>query len=88
VFVLVGPFNEPMLTEASRAVYQERTREVGRWLAEQGIPHRVAAPLPSDDYADASHPLGRGYDRLAERLCASEAFRRFLRTAADTEAPE
>jgi hypothetical protein len=88
VFVLVGPFNEHMLTEESRAVYQERKREVGRWLAGQDIPHLVAAPLPSDDYADASHPLGRGYARLAERLYGSEAFRRFLATEADTEASE
>jgi len=88
VFVLMGPFNEHMLTEGSRAVYQERKREVGRWLAEQGIPHLAAAPLPSEDYADASHPLGRGYARLAERLLGSEAFRRFLAAEAETKASE
>jgi hypothetical protein len=88
VFVLVGPFNEHMLTEESRAAYQERKRLVGRWLAEQGIPHLVPAPLPSNDYADASHPLGRGYARQAERLHASETFRRFLRAATETEASE
>jgi len=88
VFVLVGPFNEHMLTEESRAVYEERKREVGRWLAGQAVPHRLAAPLPTDDYADASHPLGRGYARLADRLCASETFRRFLASAAETEALE
>ena len=68
VFVLVGPFNEHMLGEESLATYRSRKREVATWLRQQGIPHYVPDALPSDTYADASHPLAEGYRELAERL--------------------
>lgn len=77
LFVLLGPFNEHMLTEASRAVYRERRRQVEDWLRENRIPCFVPAPLPTGLYADASHPLPRGYEMLARQLLDDEAFRRF-----------
>ena len=77
VFVLVGPFNEHMLTDQSRAVYQERKRQVEAWLQANGTPCFVPPPLPSELYADASHPLADGYALLAEELLENPAFRRF-----------
>jgi len=77
VFVLVGPFNEHMLTAESLETYEKRKRDVAARLGDLGVPYHVARPLPSDLYADASHPLADGYRLLAERLLASEAFRRF-----------
>lgn len=77
VFVLVGPFNEHMLGDESLGVYRMRKRAVQSWLSEQQIPHYVPAALPSDDYADASHPLAEGYRRLAERVIGQESFQRF-----------
>jgi hypothetical protein len=74
VFVLVGPFNEPMLTAESLAVYTERKRQVEAWLRENGIPCCAAAALPSEQYADASHPLGPGYALLAKRLLEEKSF--------------
>ena len=85
VFVLVGPLNEHMLTDASWKVYQERKRQVQEWLQRNGIPHLVASPLDSDLYADASHPLAPGYDRLAAELAQSEAFARFRSGGAGRE---
>jgi hypothetical protein len=79
VFVVVGPFNEHMLLPASAAAYQSGKQVVAQWLSEQGIPHRMATVLPSDTYADASHPLDSGYQLWAEQLWADEAFRQFLR---------
>jgi hypothetical protein len=89
VFVLVGPFNEPMLEPASLAAYKERTREVAAWLGGRGIPCRAPAALPSQFYADASHPLADGYRLLAEGLLADEEFRRFceLGPAGEGRAP-
>jgi hypothetical protein len=78
VFVVVGPFNEHMLTEESLAIYNKRKGEAEAWLRDKGIPHAVPAALPSDLYADASHPLAEGYRLLAERLYADESFARFL----------
>jgi hypothetical protein len=78
VFVVVGPFNEHMLKPESRAAYRTLKAEIGRWLAEEGIPHLVPEVLPSELYADASHPLDDGYAALAGRLMKSEPFARFL----------
>lgn len=79
VFVLVGPFNEHLLTPSSRELYIERKASVRRWLEQRDLPHHVAALLPSELYGDASHPLDAGYALLAERLLADEAFRQFSR---------
>lgn len=77
VFVLVGPFNEHMLTDESYAVYQERKREAGDWLRQNGVLHYVPPPLPSLLYADASHPLAEGYRVLARELLQDAQFRQF-----------
>jgi hypothetical protein len=79
VFVLVGPFNEHMLQGALLEGYRQRLAGVRRWLEESGVPHFVPPALPSEQYADASHPLREGYDGLARQLYASEAFAAFRR---------
>ena len=78
VFVVVGPFNEHLLVEESRQVYRDRLRCVESWLAEHRIPHQLAPLLPSDEYADPSHPLAAGYARMARQLIEDEAFAAFL----------
>ncbi|MBE3070597.1 MAG: SGNH/GDSL hydrolase family protein, partial [Planctomycetes bacterium] len=78
VFVVVGPFNEHMLTEKSLEAYKQRTSGVAAWLGAEGVPFAVPDALPTEMYADASHPLASGYRLLAERLAASDAFRRFV----------
>jgi hypothetical protein len=83
VFVLVGPFNEHMLGPESLATYRERVRQAVEWLQQQGIPHCAPPPLPSEYYADASHPLAEGYRLLAQQLMEDEAFLRFQRARAD-----
>ena len=77
VFVLVGPFNEYMLSEKARATYAKMTAKAQTWLGARNIPHYAPKPLPSGTYADASHPLGKGYSLLAEELLVNEAFIRF-----------
>ena len=66
-----------MLSEESLQIYRRRKREVETWLKEAQIAHWLAPLLPSDEYADASHPLGDGYARLAEQLLESQPFVRF-----------
>ncbi len=83
VFVVVGPFNEHMLQTASLETYKKRTADIQAWLRAQGIPCMVPDPLPSNLYADASHPLAPGYRMLAERLAADAAFRRFVAREGD-----
>ena len=74
VFVVVGPFNEHMLTEASLERYQTVKKKIAAWLAARQIPHMVPDALPSEEYGDSSHPLPKGYARLAERLLADPNF--------------
>ena len=78
VFVVVGPFNEHKLTDKSRETYRNRLEEVKSWLVERNIPHHLAALLPSQEYADLSHPLADGYARLARQVYDDEKFKAFL----------
>jgi hypothetical protein len=68
VFVLVGPFNEHMLTPTSLQRYENLKAEIAAWLEAKHIPHAVPAALPRDQYGDSSHPLAAGYARLAAEL--------------------
>jgi hypothetical protein len=75
VFVLVGPFNEHLLTPASRERYQNVKATIAAWLEEKQVPHVVLSPLPSELYGDASHPLAEGYKQLAQKLANEPFFR-------------
>jgi len=78
LFVLAGPFNEHMIKDESLAEYDAIKASVDAWLRRRGVPHVVAQILPSELYADASHPLRAGYALLARRLLADAAFQEFL----------
>jgi hypothetical protein len=75
VFVLVGPFNEHMLSEGSLRRYREVKATITSWLEAQEIPYAAPPPLPSKLYGDASHPLRAGYAELARRLQHDPFFR-------------
>jgi hypothetical protein len=77
VMVVVGPFNEHLLTDASRGKYATLKRGIEDWLKERGIPWIAPPVLPSEYYGDASHPLSAGYALLAKELVADG----FLATA-------
>jgi hypothetical protein len=74
VSVLVGPFNEHLLKDASRVKYSELKRGIEDWLKERKIPYFAPEALPSEQYGDASHPLSAGYALLAKKLRASGLF--------------
>jgi hypothetical protein len=78
LFVIVGPLNAHMLNRPSRERHGLLKSQVEAWLEESGIPFCAPRLLPSELYADASHPLAPGYAQLAEEVYADEAFRRFL----------
>ncbi len=68
VFVLVGPFNEHLLAETSQEAYWNLIHGMEAWLEKNEVPYTIPPPLPSELYADASHPLSEGYAQLAQRL--------------------
>jgi hypothetical protein len=75
VFVLVGPFNEHLLTAESLQRYKQVKTTIAAWLREKKIPHALPQPLPSEQYGDASHPLAEGYEQLARQLANDPFFR-------------
>jgi hypothetical protein len=86
VFVLVGPFNEHMLTDKSRRSYGQLKADIAAQLRARGVAFLAPPPLPSELYGDASHPLAAGYVLLAKQvlplLDQSSPARREIRTAA------
>lgn len=76
VFVVVGPFNEHMLTPPSLERYRRLKVAIANWLTARQVAHAVPAALPSALYGDASHPLASGYDMLAGVLLENPAFPR------------
>ena len=75
VFVVVGPFNEHIMTPESLARYQHVKEMIASSLTAMQIPHLMAAVLPSEQYGDSSHPLPEGYRAMAAELWADAAFR-------------
>jgi len=74
VFVLLGPFNEHLLTPESIDTYRKVQTEIAAWLKQNNIPHYIPPVLAAELYSDASHPLGEGYAELASRLIQNKAF--------------
>lgn len=78
VFVIIGPFNEHMLTDDSLQRYGEMKRQAEHWVRSIEIPYDIPPLLPSNEYADASHPLSTGYARLARQIYENPTFQRWL----------
>lgn len=71
VIVTVGAINEWMLSEASRCAYHESRNKLIAILNDTGADEVIVfSLLPSEEYADGSHPLAAGYHRMAEELLA------------------
>ncbi|MGD0112887.1 MAG: hypothetical protein ABSD48_13590 [Armatimonadota bacterium] len=79
VFVIIGPFNTYALTPESRARYAGLKRTMEQWLDRERIPYSAPRLLPTDLYADVSHPLGDGYRSMAKELWESPTFQSWLR---------
>ena len=76
VFVLVGPFNEHMLTPASRERYQKVKVTITAWAqGQRKVAYLAPEVLPTELYGDASHPLAEGHALLARQLWDDPAFR-------------
>jgi len=81
VLVVIGPFNEHHVAEAQRPTSLALRDGIAAWLAQNKVPVVVPETLPSDLYADASHPLTAGYALLAERIWNDPVFQKWLAVA-------
>ena len=75
VLVVVGPFNEHIMTRENRFVFERLRDGIADWLAKNHVARVMPELLPSALYADASHPLTAGYQRLAEQIRENPVFR-------------
>ena len=75
VFVVIGPMNEHMLSTANAEVYRGLLEGAGAWLTENDFAFFQPSTLPSELYADLSHPLSQGYALLAEEIWGQMADR-------------
>jgi len=78
VLVILGPFNESMVAADQRPTFHALRDGIAAWLTSHQVAHVVPEVLPSDLYADASHPLTDGYALLARRLYHDPAFLKWL----------
>jgi len=77
VLVVLGPFNAHIMTEENRPAFRRIRDTIADWLAKNRVAHVVPEVLPSQLYADASHPLTEGYQRLTEWLYNETTFRKW-----------
>ena len=78
VFVLIGPFNPFVLSEGSLSRYRAMLRGIEARLEENGIAYHSVRDLPSAYYADASHPLEAGYERIVDELYQTDSFQGWI----------
>ncbi|HUS34711.1 MAG TPA: hypothetical protein VM680_05095 [Verrucomicrobiae bacterium] len=78
VFVVFGPFNTHIITPENMAGFESIKETIVATLKTSEIPFATPETLPSDLYADASHPLTAGYELLAKRLLENPDFRKFV----------
>ena len=79
VLVVLGPFNEHMIAQDNRLTYQRLCADITAWFKQSGVLYVAPETLPSELYADASHPLTAGYELLAKRLYRDPDFQKWLK---------
>ncbi|MBN2643500.1 MAG: SGNH/GDSL hydrolase family protein [Victivallales bacterium] len=66
--VMIGPINPYILTPESLKLYRDLQKKICLWLKSQKIEYVLINDMPSTMYADASHPLAKGYDLITKQL--------------------
>ena len=77
VLVIVGPFNEYMMEKENAVRYTGLRGEMESWLKQNNVSFYAPSELPSQLYADASHPLAEGYRLMAEELARTDFIQSF-----------
>ncbi|MFC1607319.1 hypothetical protein ACFL47_05050 [Candidatus Latescibacterota bacterium] len=79
IYIILGPFNPYILTDESTHRYQSMIIEMERWFEENNMSFYSVPDLPSDYYADGSHPLEEGYEKIAFDLYKTESFIKWMK---------
>jgi hypothetical protein len=78
VLVVLGPFNEHMVAPDQRSAYIQLRDQIYKELRDAQVLTIIPQALPSNLYADASHPLTDGYAALADAIYRDETFSGWL----------
>ena len=78
VFIVVAPFNEYIIADDSRPGYERILSTAKQWFIEQEFAYYLFPVMPSELFADASHPTKEGYQYLARELLEQDTFQVFL----------
>lgn len=79
VLVILGPFNEHMIADDQMLEYRSIKGNAASWFRSQNVALVMPDALPTELYADASHPLTDGYQLLARELAADAVFKSWLK---------
>ena len=72
LLVIVGPFNRYMMTKECAIRYGGLKSKIESWLRHNMVSYYTALELPSELYADASHPVAEGYRLIAADLLKTD----------------
>jgi hypothetical protein len=78
VIVVFGPFNAHIVAPENALEFSALTNGIIQTLKSLNVSLCVPQTLPSDLYADASHPLTDGYKLLAKQLLDDPTFKNFI----------
>jgi hypothetical protein len=78
ILVIIGPFNQHVMTAKNRNVFDMEVKCIQYRLNQQNIPYISPALLDSKLYGDSSHPLTEGYRQLAKEISNAPAFQTWL----------
>ena len=79
VYVIIGPFNEHLLAAENRTDWEHIRHKVSEWLETHEIAYDAPTILSSKLYADASHPLEQGYQKLSHEILKAPNFQNWLK---------
>ena len=78
VLIILGPFNDHMIAPDQLSEYRSMRDAQAQWFHTHGVQCIVPNALPSELYADASHPLTEGYALLAYQIAMDPVFKSWM----------
>lgn len=78
VLVMAGPINPYILTPESLSKYRKLQSDIKNFLDKKNIACYIVPDMPSETYADASHPLEKGYQIIADKLYETDFVKKAL----------
>lgn len=79
VLAVITPFNRYMLTDESAKQHGIIVNEIHEGLIAEGITAIIPALPPKEEFADSSHPTGKGYNTIAKELLGDSDFVKFIK---------